>query len=526
MASLTQNSNGKYTARKRLPDDVREEYGRLYGAYYEAKFTAPAGTKRYEAERLFHEWQAEVNTRIAAIRAQRTGEGIPLSRHQARALAGEWYNWFLARHSAGNGDWEQALNQVQDAMQTAVGEHRWQENNPNELWEQDEELRKAVRPVLADVGETSQFLATKAMVLNNEARDLFLDFFYTDLAAALKLLIRRSGGDYSPDKYHERFPKFEGANTGDTPTQLFERWVPERQPAPSTVESWRYVFRALTEHFKERSAASISPDEAQRWLKGLVTGERSARTVRSTHLRASKTVFGWAAQHKHIPHNPFKEAKITVPKQRRNRETQAFFPDEYRPILKAALEITDTSAPFEAAKRWVPWVLAYTGARPGEITQLRKQDILKREGVVAMHLTPEAGTIKSGSARSVPLHEHLVAQGFLEFVASHAGGTLFYKGAKKAPEGNPANGKKPPASQVRQRLAAWVRSLGVTDEELSPNHAWRHTFKQIADRAKISERMSDTITGHAHRTVGAAYGGATLEDMAKAMGRFPRYVLE
>ena len=257
MASLTQNNNGGYGARKRLPNDVREEYGRLYGAYHEAKFYAPADTKRPETERLFHEWLAETDARIAAIRAQLRGEGIALTRHQARALAGEWYDWFLARHAAGNGDWEQALNKVQDAMQSAVGERRWQEDHPDELWEQDEKLRNAVRPVLADVGETAQFLATKSMALNNEARDLFLDFLYSDLAAALKFLIRRSDGDYSADNYRERFPKYEGPDTGDTPTQLFERWVAERQPAAGTIESWRYVFRDMSKRFEGRSAAAI-----------------------------------------------------------------------------------------------------------------------------------------------------------------------------------------------------------------------------------------------------------------------------
>jgi hypothetical protein len=58
----------------------------------------------------------------------------------------------------------------------------------------------------------------------------------------------------------------------------------------------------------------------------------------------------------------------------------------------------------------------------------------------------------------------------------------------------------------------------VTDEELSPNHAWRHTFKQIADRAGITERTSDYITGHRHRTTGAAYGAPTLEDMGSGAG--------
>ena len=85
-----------------------------------------------------------------------------LTRQQARALAGEWYDWFLARHSSSDRDWEQARDQVQDAMREAVGEKRWEENHPDELWEQEEELRTTVRPVLADVGETAQFLATKS----------------------------------------------------------------------------------------------------------------------------------------------------------------------------------------------------------------------------------------------------------------------------------------------------------------------------------------------------------------------------
>ncbi len=37
--------------------------------------------------------------------------------------------------------------------------------------------------------------------------------------------------------------------------------------------------------------------------------------------------------------------------------------------------------------------------------------------------------------------------------------------------------------------------------------------------------MSDTITGNAYKSVGASYGTATLEDMEKAMEKFPRYKL-
>jgi len=67
--------------------------------------------------------------------------------------------------------------------------------------------------VLADVGETAQFLATKAVVLNNEARNQFLDFLYHDLGEALRRLIRQFEGDYSADTYRTQFPKYEGADT-------------------------------------------------------------------------------------------------------------------------------------------------------------------------------------------------------------------------------------------------------------------------------------------------------------------------
>ncbi len=80
MVKLQRDSNGNYRARKRLPDDVREEYGRLYGARHEAKFFAPNSSKSHEAKRLFGDWVAEVEGRIAAIRAERDGTGRTLTR--------------------------------------------------------------------------------------------------------------------------------------------------------------------------------------------------------------------------------------------------------------------------------------------------------------------------------------------------------------------------------------------------------------------------------------------------------------
>ena len=82
--------------------------------------------------------------------------------------------------------------QVQSAMREAIGEKQWEENDPNELWEHDEKLREALRPLLADVGETAQFLAAKAWCRTTKRALCFWISLYKDLAAALKRLTRMS----------------------------------------------------------------------------------------------------------------------------------------------------------------------------------------------------------------------------------------------------------------------------------------------------------------------------------------------
>lgn len=102
-------------------------------------------------------------------------------------------------------------DEVNEAFKSAgVSERDFELFDTEELWRKFPEVRAAVRPVIADVGETAQFLAYKTVKLSPEARDLFLDYLYEDLAAALSLLMRRAGGNYGDDKYPQRFPKTVG----------------------------------------------------------------------------------------------------------------------------------------------------------------------------------------------------------------------------------------------------------------------------------------------------------------------------
>ena len=98
MAALKRSKSGGFTARKGIPASVRVAYARHHAVSWEEKLSIPAGTPLYEAKRLCGEWIAEIENRIATLRASASGEGQPLTKQNAHALAGRWYSWFIAQH--------------------------------------------------------------------------------------------------------------------------------------------------------------------------------------------------------------------------------------------------------------------------------------------------------------------------------------------------------------------------------------------------------------------------------------------
>ena len=93
---------------------------------------------------------------------------------------------------------------------------------------------------------------------------------------------------------------------------------------------------------------------------------------------AVRTVFDWAVYQKLLASNPFTHVQVSVPRSITSRETKAFRTDELTTILNAAMAVNNyLGSASAAARRWVPWLCAYTRARVGEITQLRGLDVVQ-----------------------------------------------------------------------------------------------------------------------------------------------------
>jgi hypothetical protein len=375
MVALNRAADGRWFARKGIPEDVREEYGRLYGVRREAQLKLPADTPRHQAKTGLGEWEAEIETRIATLRAKKNGVGQPLTRLNAIALAGRWYIWFLKQHEDDPGP-AKRWRELSDIYVSVIRLHApdsYEEDprsDPQWDWAKEPEVREAVRPQVAEEARVATFLASEGLALSASAYALFVDAVSDNLLPALSVLERRANGDYSRDDTPDSFPQFTNEpvrGSGESCWELFEAFVLAKKPAPKTVTRWRSVFSEMQREFADVGAEGITEDAARKWVHGLVTAERGASTVREIWLSASRRVFSWAREHKRVRQNPFKEVKVDVPRKVQTREDgRSFTADEASTILRASLAYEKPTTPTERTRRWVPWLCAYYQQQPGE----------------------------------------------------------------------------------------------------------------------------------------------------------------
>lgn len=259
-------------------------------------------------------------------------------------------------------------------------------------------------------------------------------------------------------------------------------------------------------------ARKITELDLVNWRNSLLAAGKSAKTVSDKHLAAIRAVLTWARANLRLPTNVALEVKQDLPKKFRSREA-GFTDKEAIQILMASRKYEPVwasnpsnreSAHITAAKRWVPLLCAFTGARVTEVTQLRKEDVRQEDGRWILRITPDAGSVKSGHYRDVPLHRQVVDLGFIEFVKSAKLGPMFH--GAKTPEKYLAN-----ARTTGGRLSEWLHDLKLVPEGVAPNYGWRHRFKTLGRDLGMSDRVLDAIQGHPGKKEADNYGDVTMK---------------
>jgi integrase len=156
---------------------------------------------------------------------------------------------------------------------------------------------------------------------------------------------------------------------------------------------------------------------------------------------------------------------------------------------------------------WAPLIGLYTGARVGEIAQLKVADVFQEHGVWCFHfrITPDANgaitqSLKGASSiRIVPVAKQLIDAGFLDFMGDvREGGhpRLFPQlklGVSKATGKN--NGVSYGAG-MSQQFASFLRKKHPNIEKGLAFHGLRHTMITYLGINKVPVDLIASITGH------------------------------
>jgi site-specific recombinase XerD len=333
-----------------------------------------------------------------------------LTQMQAVALAGELYREVIAAHQQNPGrpqDWERSVKR-------------------------HEANRKLVVPFPGAVAqnrryrygnEAQAFLSARGLTLDHASYDLFLKAYVEARILAEQHLKRNAASDYTPDPAAARFPSVEASDPDHAKAPAlatFDQYAAEAGLKASTRKRWRGLIEKFVAFLGHDDLTRVTRDDIVKWKKKLfatkqANGKPIANiTIRDAYIASIKATLEWLYEQDGMTgDSPAYEVKVRVKKKPKLRE-KGFTKPEAETILRATLRTPSEKMSFEmaAARRWVPWICAYTGARVNEITMLRPEDIDLESGIDVFRIRGDA--TKTDEYRNVPIHDHLIEMRFLE----------------------------------------------------------------------------------------------------------------
>lgn len=274
--------------------------------------------------------------------------------------------------------------------------------------------------------------------------------------------------------------------------------------APSTLKKYRNIV-ADFEHFRRsRKAATVTLEETEQFRDAFLAKGQDAKTVRDK-VAAIRAILNWGQSQtngKMFPKGmPLQHIKLPVA-EASDSEDKTFTMNQAKAVLTAARKQDKLHF------RWVPFMLAYSGARVGEILQLEKKDFFQAGDHWFYYIRVGNGRrTKTMKGRKVPVHKALIDEGLITFVQNAPDGRIFTQ------------------TRAEQNLRDWIRE-GVLEDgrenSPSPNHGFRHLFEDLR-MGTMSMEAALYITGRSNPSSAALYGksNAMLPALAEEMNKFP-----
>jgi integrase len=243
-----------------------------------------------------------------------------------------------------------------------------------------------------------------------------------------------------------------------------------------------------------RTKSPLYRDKSVLELRGMKipADHRMSVTTMNKILTWAASAAEWGTKHDYLPANYAEGLKL--PKTKRDSEHREPYTDEEVLKMKDALLTGAHGADEYPWRRWLPLLLAYSGARLNEMAQLRVQDVVEIDVIPAITITAEAGRLKTqAAARTIPVHPELLRLGFMDYVAK-----MRKRGAARLFPELPQKRRDGPGHAVGRWWGDTYRhKIGLAHRDL---HSLRHTVATKLREADVPEDVLQELQGWARGT--------------------------
>jgi integrase len=182
-----------------------------------------------------------------------------------------------------------------------------------------------------------------------------------------------------------------------------------------SAQHFKDVLKQLPPH---RSKGKVYKSKTLDELLNMNIDKVFSNTTIGRKLDKLRSIFKWLVQTGELTLNPFDLVKEKSNKQSWSKYSE----DDLASIFTSDLYKPDSSYYKKRTTRagmwWLPLLMLYTGARPGELNQLNVADVKEQDGIFYFDLKDgDEKQLKSSAAkRLVPIHSQLLSLGFMDYV--------------------------------------------------------------------------------------------------------------
>lgn len=307
--------------------------------------------------------------------------------------------------------------------------------------------------------------------------------------------------------------------------KLFREHVGENRPASSITRHDAIAFKEAL-RLLPRNSQRLAAFKGKTFpaivaaVKAMPEAKRpaliDAKTINS-HLSRMSAFWRWISNHD-ADATPRLFADLQIEIDKRERARDSFTADDIAAIFKA--DRFHAAAKPDTWEYWGAILGHFTGARLGELCQLRSGDIHMKQGRLVLTITDEGDDQRlktQHSARTVPVHPELARLGFPEFVERQRKAKQVRLFPEQKQDGN---GEFKEASKA---FSNFVRGVGV--EGAGGFHRFRHAAHDYARRAGFTAEQYKPLFGHAKGDTSGNYGNSeqlTVDQRGQMVDAIPR----